>query len=445
MDYCDFGKSRCDFKLNPLIESKGISMRISIFGYGVTTTPLVSFLNNQGHKLCIYDDKFTSKSIDSFGNALLPSNAFESKSSDMEILSPGIPPYHQLVRKAQNLISEYDYFDTLLQKEANPPLSIWISGTNGKTTTTEMTTLLLEPYHAQSGGNIGTPLALLYQNKATKIWVLETSSFTLHYTHKAYPKIYALLPVREDHITWHGSFENYISDKLSPLKIMDSSTHAIIPAQFANHKIVAQYKGNLITYKSSLDLAQKCSIALQDIVFKEPFLLDSVIALSIAKLACKADDIKRLNTFSIGKHRIEEFYDKHNRLWVDDSKGTNVDATIQAIKRYANTHLMLILGGDDKGANLTPLFESMCESMQGAGIEIFSIGANEERLATLAKQYGIPLTKCQNLTNAMGKIHAKRTLNSKDVVLLSPAAASLDQFSSYKERGELFVSLALRD
>ena len=323
-------------------------MRISIFGYGVTTTPLVSFLNNQGHTLHIYDDKFESASTDSFGNALLPSNAFKPESSDMEILSPGIPPYHQLVQKAQNLISEYDYFDTLLKKETNPPLSIWISGTNGKTTTTEMTTLLLEPYHAQSGGNIGTPLALLYQNKATKIWVLETSSFTLHYTHKAYPRIYALLPVKEDHITWHGSFENYISDKLSPLTIMDSLTHAIIPAQFVNHKIVAQYKGNLITYESSLDLAQKCSIALQDIVFKEPFLLDSVIALSIAKLACGADDIKRLNSFSIGKHRIEEFYDKHNRLWVDDSKGTNVDATIQAIKRYANTHLMLILGGDDK-------------------------------------------------------------------------------------------------
>ncbi len=420
-------------------------MRISIFGYGVTTTPLVSFLNNQGHTLHIYDDKFESASTDSFGNALLPSNAFKPESSDMEILSPGIPPYHQLVQKAQNLISEYDYFNMLLQNEANPPLNIWISGTNGKTTTTEMTTLLLEPFHAQSGGNIGTPLALLYQNKATKIWVLETSSFTLHYTHKAYPRIYALLPVKEDHITWHGSFENYISDKLSPLTIMDSLTHAIIPAQFVNHKIVAQYKGNLITYESSLDLAQKCSIALQDIVFKEPFLLDSVIALSITKLACGADDIKRLNSFSIGKHRIEEFYDKHNRLWVNDSKGTNVDATIQAIKRYANTHLMLILGGDDKGANLTPLFESM----RGADIEIFSIGANEERLATLAKQYGIPLTKCENLTNAMGKIHAKRALDSKDVskdvVLLSPAAASLDQFSSYKERGELFVSLALQN
>lgn len=143
-------------------------MRISIFGYGVTTTPLVSFLNNQGHKLNIYDDKFETISTDGFGNALLPSNAFEPESSDIEILSPGIPPYHQLVQRAQNLISEYDYFDTLLKKEANPPLSIWISGTNGKTTTTEMTTLLLEPYHAQSGGNIGTPLALLYQNKATK-------------------------------------------------------------------------------------------------------------------------------------------------------------------------------------------------------------------------------------------------------------------------------------
>ncbi len=419
-------------------------MHISIFGYGVTTTPLVSFLNQQGHTLHIYDDKFTQAHNDDFGNTLLPSNDFIPEHSDKEILSPGIPPSHPLVCKAQHLISEYDYFYRLLQNDVNThkkdmPFMIWISGTNGKTTTTEMTTLLLEPFNAQSGGNIGTPLATLYTSNP-KVWVLETSSFSLHYTHDSYPKIYALLPVKEDHISWHGSFENYIDDKLSPLKRMDSYTYAIIPSEFEHHNFIKDFKGTLISYESTRDLAQKCSISLQDINFKEPFLLDAIIALSIAKLAFKADDIARLNTFQIGAHRIAEFYDKFNRLWVDDSKGTNVDATIQAIARYTHTHIIIILGGDDKGADLTPLFEFMKDK----DIEIISIGANEERLCSFAQEYHIPITPCKDIYKAMDCIKKKRDTNAKDVVLLSPAAASLDQFSSYKQRGEIFTQLALQ-
>lgn len=418
-------------------------MRVSIFGYGVTTTPLVAFLNDNAHKLCIYDDKFHNVSKDSFGNALLPPSHFIPQKSDIEILSPGIPPSHPLVKNAQNLVSEYDYFANLLESDfahhkSQMPYMIWISGTNGKTTTTEMTTMLLESHGAKSGGNIGTPLAELYRSKPS-IWVLETSSFTLHYTHKAYPRIYALLPIKEDHITWHGSFENYIASKLSVLMRMDSSTVAFIPQNFITHPAVQAFKGVLISYENSEDLARKCGINIADITFKEPFLLDSILALCIAKYAFKADNIALLNTFTIGRHRIEEFYDSCNRLWVDDSKGTNVDATIAAIERYSDRHIMLILGGDDKGANLTPLFESM----RGLDIEIFSIGSNESRLKSFAADYALPITICGNLARAIDSIKQKRAKNANDVVLLSPAAASLDQFSSYKERGEMFRKMAL--
>ncbi|TLD97190.1 UDP-N-acetylmuramoyl-L-alanine--D-glutamate ligase [Helicobacter jaachi] len=416
-------------------------MHISIFGYGVTTKPLVKFLNAQGQKLYIYDDKFEKIAYDEQGNALLPPSEFNAHNSDMEILSPGIPPFHALVQKARHLVSEYDYFMNLLHEQSKDlPFHIWISGTNGKTTTTQMTTLLLEPFGAKSGGNIGTPLSTLYEQKP-KIWVLETSSFSLHYTHYAYPRIYALLPVREDHISWHGSFKNYIDDKLSVLLRMDSRTFAIIPRELKEHTFVRKYKGELITYETSLDLAKACGFDMETIIFKEPFLLDACIALSIAKLGFRADNVQRLNTFHIGAHRIAEFYDKYNRLWVDDSKGTNVDATIQAILRYANRHICIILGGDDKGANLTPLFECMRDK----DIEIFSIGANEERLLEFARRYHIHILPCGTLQNAMRIIHKKRAKDAQDVVLLSPAAASLDQFSSYKQRGELFTKLALQD
>lgn len=419
-------------------------MKISIFGYGVTTTPLVEFLNKQGLRLRIYDDKFTDKQTDSFGNELLPSSEFThfKEQSELEILSPGIPPYHQLVQEAKNLISEYDYFANLLDTESSTkkPLMIWISGTNGKTTTTEMTTLLLKKFGAQSGGNIGTPLATLYEQKPP-IWVLETSSFSLHYTKKAIPTIYALLPVREDHITWHGGFEGYVNDKLSPLLRMQKDSFAFIPSELESHSITKAYSGNIITYKDSNALANYLGIKTESINFKEPFLLDALLALCVAQSTSKAtikEYIDTLKLFHIGAHRIEEFYDDKGRLWVDDSKGTNVDATIEAVRRYEDRHLIIILGGDDKGANLTPLFAFM----RGKDIEIYTIGSNESRLLKYASEYQITCVACENLANAMSLIKAKRADN--DVVLLSPAAASLDQFSSYKERGDMFQKIALQ-
>ena len=107
------------------------------------------------------------------------------------------------------------------------PFSIWISGTNGKTTTTQMLTHLLEKRGAVSGGNIGTPLADL--DTEASIWVLESSSFTLHHTHLASPDIYLLLPITPDHLDWHGTPEQYEADKLKPLLTMKEGELALVP------------------------------------------------------------------------------------------------------------------------------------------------------------------------------------------------------------------------
>lgn len=410
---------------------------ISIFGYGVTTKPIVEFLAKKGERCVIFDDKFSTPSYDEFGNPLLPSSAFEPQNSRLEILSPGIPPYHPLVLKAENLISEYDYFYSLFDKK-NLPLSVWISGTNGKTTTTEMLTLLLGDYGARSGGNIGTPLADLFVSKSA-LWILESSSFSIHYTKTAHPKLYILLPVREDHITWHGSFEAYVSDKLKPLSLMDAQSYAIIPNEFSQTQEVKNYKGKMILYKDSQTLAEELGVQTRDILFKEPFLLDGLLALLGAKILFGNVNIELLNTFKIGKHRIEEFKDSSMRLWVDDSKGTNVDATLEAIKCYKNKKIFLILGGDDKGADQKPIFD-LIKSMD---VEVFAIGSNQQKLFELSREYGIKMHISDNLKNAVFCI--KQFLKIGDVALLSPAAASLDQFSSYKQRGELFKQYALQD
>jgi len=188
-----------------------------IFGYGKTTKAIVEKFGN-----CqVYDDKFSAVTFDKKGNEFLPPEMFKPQSSKLEVTSPGIPPSNHLIQKAQNLMSEYDLFSNIM------PYSIWITGTNGKTTTTNMLQHLLEKRGSQEGGNVGNPLAKL--DTDAPIWILETSSFTLHYTNIATPNLYIILPISPDHISWHGSFEEYEKAKLKPLQTMREGEAVILP------------------------------------------------------------------------------------------------------------------------------------------------------------------------------------------------------------------------
>ena len=197
---------------------------VSLFGYGKTTQALSKLFSN----VVFYDDKCIKPFTDENGLIVKPSSDFNPKYSSLEITSPGIAPTNSLILKAKNLQSEYDCFVD------STPLKIWISGTNGKTTTTQMMQHLLEKKGSVAGGNIGTPLASL--NQEAKIWILETSSFTMHYTNKALPNIYVLLPLSPDHLTWHGSMKEYEEAKLKPIYSMKEGEVAIVPKKYANIK-----------------------------------------------------------------------------------------------------------------------------------------------------------------------------------------------------------------
>ncbi len=280
-----------------------------------------------------------------------------------------------------------------------------------------------------SGGNVGTPLADM--DAKAPIWILETSSFTLHYTKKAKPNIYILLPVSEDHIRWHGSFKEYEKAKLKPLKHMTEGEVAIIPERYVSYPTDA-YK---IAYKNSSDLAAFFDMDLKKIKFKEPFLTDALMSLSIGKILFDEVDYGLVNSFKIDEHKLEEFKDKKGRTWVNDSKATNVDATIHALKRYKDKKIYLILGGDDKGADLTPLFEEL----KNLHIHIFAIGSNTKKLKNLSDKYNIKCESSNKLENAVLSIIQNSKFKIQNcIAILSPAAASLDQFPSYAKRGELF-------
>lgn len=373
------------------------NQRIRVLGKGLTAQAIKNKFPNS----ILYDDSDFSE--------------YDKNSNELTVVSPGIPPFNEMIKSSKNIVSDYDLFAN------DMPFSIWISGTNGKTTTTQMCQHILKEKGSQYGGNIGTPVSNL--NLDSSIWILETSSFTFHYTNKAKPNLYLLLPISEDHISWHGSYKEYKKAKLKPITMMSEGEIAIIPYEFKD----IETKATLITYKNSDDLCEKFHIDKNKIKFKEPFLLDALLALCAKKIVFDEIDYESINTFIVDKHKVEEFEDNMNRLWIDDSKATNVDATINAIKPYSDKNIHIILGGDDKGADLKPLFEYI----KDLNITIYAIGTNTNRLLLLAKEYKITANKCEILENAVNLINKNHNENS--LGMLSPSAASLDQFSSYKQ------------
>ncbi|MCF6330222.1 MAG: UDP-N-acetylmuramoyl-L-alanine--D-glutamate ligase [Sulfurimonas sp.] len=390
--------------------------RVSLFGYGITTKALTK----KFPYAVFYDDKCTKPFKDENGFKVKPSNEFNPLCSDLEIPSPGIPPSNLLIKKAENLQSEYDIFaDT-------SPLKIWISGTNGKTTTTQMMQHLLCENGSEAGGNIGTPLADLNPN--TKIWILETSSFTIHYTNIAKPNIYVLLPINPDHLSWHGDMDKYVKSKLKPILDMKDAEIAIIPHAYKD----IDTKAHVITYANEQELASRFNIDSSLVKFEGVFLIDALLAMAVDKILFDKVNYEKINSFVLDPHRQEEIKDSKNRLWVNDTKATNIDATIAAANRYKNSNLHLILGGDDKGVDLENLFIFL----KNKKIKIYNIGSNKDKLSNLAKKYKIEFIKCLNLADAIKYID--KNLLSNEVALLSPAASSLDEFSSYVQRGDEF-------
>lgn len=345
---------------------------------------------------------------------------YDKNSDALTVVSPGIPPSNPMVQNSNNIISDYDLFSDTM------PFSIWISGTNGKTTTTQMIQHLLQSRGSVCGGNIGTATSLL--DTSANIWILETSSFTMHYTTQAKPNLYILLPISEDHISWHGSYEEYKKAKLKPLDFMKEGEIAVIPEEFKDYPS----KACKITYSCSDDLCAEFNMQKGAVNFKEPFLLDALLALSCQRILFDEVNYNLINTFIVDKHKVEEFEDSEQRLWIDDSKATNVDATINALSSYSNKKIHLILGGDDKGANLDSLFNYL----EGLNISLYIIGSNYERLIALSKKYSLEHIYAKNLENCVHLISSNHTTNS--VAMLSPAASSLDEFTSYKQRGEKF-------
>ena len=347
---------------------------------------------------------------------------------DLLVKSPGVPGDAFPVVAARDrgipVISEIELAVRLL---ANPVIGI--TGTNGKTTTTALLGAIFEAagVQAEVAGNIGRPLTTVVDTAAAGAWVVcELSSFQLEDVDSLRPRVAVLLNLEPDHIDRHGSFEAYRAAKLRIFENQGRDDIAVVPRGFG-------------TIPGS---ARRIEFSGDDPLPAEPRLpgahnRENAAAAAAAARAAGVGDAavaEGLRSFPGVEHRIEELATIAGVRYVNDSKATNVAAARRALVSFPDSRLHVILGGLGKHESYTPLAAAF-----GPRDRAYLIGAAAGEIATALDGAGVPYEQCGDLSRALAAATSAAELG--DVVLLSPACASYDQFSSYERRGEEFGRL----
>jgi UDP-N-acetylmuramoylalanine--D-glutamate ligase len=347
---------------------------------------------------------------------------------DAVIKSPGVPGDRLLVVAARArgvpVLSEIELGARLL---ANP--LIGITGTNGKTTTTALLGAMFDAagVRAEVVGNIGRPFCSLVGHVADDAWVVcELSSFQLEDVETLRPRIAVLLNLEPDHIDRHGSFEAYREAKLRVFERQTSADVAVVPRGFGPVP----------------GAGRRVEFFVDDLLPAEPRLPgahnreNAAAAVAVAYAAGLSDDAvaEALRTFPGVEHRIEELREVAGVRFVNDSKATNVAAARRAIASF-DVPLHVILGGLGKHESYEPL----AVDLGAAAARAYLIGAAADEIGAALAQADVRFEQCGDLASAVQAAFA--VARTGDVVLLSPACASFDQFENYEQRGDEFRRL----
>jgi UDP-N-acetylmuramoylalanine--D-glutamate ligase len=330
--------------------------------------------------------------------------------AELLVKSPGVPREAPLVAEAEQrgipIWSEVELGYRLLQ-----PRLIGVTGTNGKTTTTELLGAMLD---APTAGNVGRALTDLDgEVEPGALVVCELSSFQLEDVHELACEVAVLLNLEPDHLDRHGSFEAYRDAKL---------------------RIFQRARVNVVPKNSGLEGIE---FSADDELPAEPLIRgahnrENAAAATAAAHALGIPDEQiahALETFPGVPHRLEPVGEVSGVRYVNDSKATNVAAALRALAAYADEPLHLILGGSHKGEDFTPLAAAIGPNVQSVHL----IGETAGELAA-----AIPEAHDDgDLATALAHVEAR----AGDVVLLSPACASYDQFRDFEQRGEEFRRL----
>jgi UDP-N-acetylmuramoylalanine--D-glutamate ligase len=394
------------------------------------------------------------------------------KGQDLIVVSPGVPVDAPALVQARALggavIGEIE-----LAAQFLPGPIIAITGSNGKTTTTSLTGEILtgSGFPTLVGGNIGTPaISLVEHAKVESVIVLEVSSFQLETIQTFRPKVAVVLNVTPDHLDRHGTFEAYVDAKSRIFENQGSEDFAVLNADdptcaamaartraqvfwFSRQKEVPQgawvREGNILFRegRGQAENRQREIMLASEIPLKGGHNLENVLAAVCAGalMECPAEKIRQaVRDFKAVEHRLEFVATIGGVYYYNDSKATNVDATIKALESFpANIHL--ILGGKDKGSDYSVLNDLLRQRVK----RVYTIGAAAEKIESQivsskivsSKSGGPEVVHAETLENALRKAHA--VAQPGDVVLLAPACASFDQFKNYEQRGKVFKEIVL--
>lgn len=375
--------------------------------------------------------------------------------SYMAIVSPSVPKESELYKKVQEkniqIISEIE----LAYKETGRPF-IGITGTNGKTTVTALTShILSSEYKAPECGNIGVPPTSLLDDDVD-YFVCELSSFQMEHTNAFRAQIACWTNFTPDHITWHGTLENYFDAKAKLFRNPTASAFAVLNG--ADEKLLELSKtagGTVFLFDKEVD--DNCCYIKDESIFykrngKEEFIIkfadcplighhnyqNIMCCVIMAKIIGISNEHiqERIKDFVVPEHRLEKVREYNGITFYNDSKATNPEASIVAINSFNNTDVALIAGGRDK---LTTLDE-FCESVKQHIKTVILIGEATERFEEALKKSGFDnILRADSMESAIDKAIELKPNN----VLLSPACASFDMFKGYEERGTVFKNYVL--
>ena len=362
------------------------------------------------------------------------------------IKSPGVPAQAPAIVAARErgitMIGELELAWRLI-----PNTFIAVTGTNGKTTTTE----LLGHIHREAGlpyavaGNVGTALASLVGAVAPDaVVVAECSSFQLEDTEAFAPEAAVLLNVEEDHLDRHGTFAAYREAKLRAFAHQGHDDLAVAPPDLvgllpgaAQRVVVGE---DVAVRDGALAWRGERLLGLDELALRGPHNAQNAMAAAAVCLARGVDpDAVRagLRTFPGVPHRLEEVAREDGVLYVNDSKATNVASTLVALRSF-EAPIHLIAGGRAKGSG----FEALRAPVAERCAAVYLIGEAADALDAALAGAGVPVRRCGDLEHAVQD--ARAAAQPGDVVLLSPACTSYDQYPDYEARGARFRSLVMR-
>lgn len=445
--------------------------RILILGAGVTGSALAQSLTRRGAIVAVADDKQIKDSpFDTFLSDDIDVHEWESV-----VVSPGWKPSHPLIQKfvaaGTPLTNEIDLAWQIKQEEVPHQRWFAITGTNGKTTTVEMTAAAMRAgrLHAIACGNVGdTVISAVESKDKFDVLVLELSSFQIHWMQSAQFTASAILNIADDHTDWHGTFEEYSRTKIS---LLDSSSTGILNADDGEVvKRCSAWKGRKVFF--SLDTPGPGEIGVvEELLIDRAFVADPQEAAMICELteikptvphnvsnALAAAGLARaagvdhehirsaLASFTPGRHRIEEVLTHSGVTWIDDSKATNPHAAAASIMSALS--VVWIAGGLAKGARMDELIQRCSKRIKAAIL----IGEDRELIAQAIREKAPHIAVVQIDTPSSYHIGSADNSLMEDVieaargfavegdtVLLAPACASMDQFTNYADRGDRFA------